>query len=88
MKVVLILVVFTLGEGSDLVTTEFATMAECEAGALAMFKDVNNAHVANRFELTAGSDVIEETMIVRGQDGTDIGMFSCGPLRVVDRNGE
>lgn len=88
MKVVLILVVFTLGEGSEPVTAEFATMAECEAGALAMFEDVDEAPVADRFELTAGSDVIEETMIVRGRDGTDLGMFSCSPLHAGIGNGE
>lgn len=81
MKVILILVLFTFGEGSEPVTAEFATMAACEAGALAMFEEVDDAPVVAPFELTAGSDVIEETMIVRGQDGTDLGMFSCSPLR-------
>lgn len=87
MKVLLILVVFNFAEGSEPVTAEFSTMAECEAGALAMFADVDNAPEVLPFELAAGSDVIEETMIVRGRDGTDIGMFSCSPLRAGGGNG-
>ena len=81
MKVILILVLFTFGEGSEPMTAEFATMAACEAGALAMFEEVDDEPVVAPFELTAGDDVIEETMIVRSADGTDLGMFSCSPLR-------
>lgn len=81
MKVLLILVVFNFAEGSEPVTAEFATMAECEVGALAMFAGMDDAPRAAPFELSAGSDVIKETMIVRGRDGTELGMFSCGRLR-------
>lgn len=88
MTVILILVVFASGEGSEPVTAKFATMVACEAGALAMFEEVDDAPVAAPFELTAGSDVIEGTMIVRGRNGADLGMFSCGPLRMAGGRGE
>lgn len=87
MNVILILVVFAFGEGSEPVTAEFATMAACEAGALAMFEEVDDAPVVAPFVLTAGSDVIERTMIVRNPDGADLGMFSCGPLRTGGQGG-
>lgn len=88
MKIILIVVVFDFAAGSEPVTAEFKTMAACGAGALAMFEKVDPSSDVAPFELTAGADVIEETMIVRGQDGTAIGMFSCSPLRVGGGKGE
>lgn len=82
MKVILILVVFDFVNGAEPVTAEFASMKKCEEGALAMFMEVDPAPNVAPFELKAGSDVIEETLIVRGQDGQDIGMFSCSPLTI------
>lgn len=88
MKFILIVVVFNVSEGSEPVTAEFDTMSACEAGALAMFEDVDAAPQVAPFELTSGSDVIEPTMIVRAQDGANIGMFSCSPLPMGRRNGK
>ncbi|MHC0055441.1 hypothetical protein [Actibacterium sp. D379-3] len=85
MKIILILVLFNMQSGSEVITAEFDDVEACELAALRTFQGVR-AEVEMRALEPAGA-TIAGTVIAHGDDGAELGMYSCNPSRSARGNG-
>ncbi|UUV08679.1 hypothetical protein [Ruegeria sp. YS9] len=87
MKVVLILVLFNLQSGSEVITAEFDDMAACSNAAKRTFQGVDSGVETRPLVPLEGTSVIEGTMIAYGAEGQEMGMYSCSPSSTGAENG-
>lgn len=86
MKIVLILVLLSFG-GSEVVTAEFDYAPACDHAALRMFQGIDKAVEIRPIVPAEGAKMIEGTMIAYGDDGGEIGVYSCNPMSTADVGG-
>lgn len=87
MKIILILVLFNLQSGSEVITAEFDDDRACELAALRTFQGVTTEPDLRPLEPAGGATPIDGTVIARDSDGAEIGMYSCNPSRSDGQNG-
>lgn len=80
MKVLLILVSLSQGDDVPPVTAEFASMAECENEALAIFAKSDERVEVVPFEGEEEAALMDNMKVAWGADGNMLGMFSCASL--------
>lgn len=81
MKFVLILVLFNLESGSEVITAEFGDLQACDDAARRMFQGVDAAVELRALVPVEGATVLDGTMIAYNADGAETGMYSCSPSR-------
>ncbi len=82
MKILLIVVVFNFGTGSELENRmDFTDMDSCHAAALDTFTSLDETVEIRAMEFPEGQEMLEGTMIAYGADGSEIGMYACNALR-------
>ena len=79
-KVVLILVLFNLQSGSEVITADFDDPAACDRAARRTFQGVDPGIEIRPIVPAAGVDMIEGTMVAYGVEGGEIGIYSCNPI--------
>lgn len=85
MKIVLILVLFNLQSGSEVITAEFDDIEACELAALRTFQGVTAEVEMRALEPAEGTAQIEGTIIAYDDEGSEIGVYSCNPSRAEAR---
>lgn len=88
MKFVLILVMFNLQSGSEVITAEFNDLQACNDAARRTFQGVDAAVELRPLVPVAGATVIDGTMIAYSSDEAQSGVYSCSPSRVRATSGE
>ena len=81
MKIILILVLFNLQSGSEVITAEFDDAEACERAAVRTFQGVSAEVEMRDLEPLAGRTLIDGTVIAQNGEGAEIGMYSCNPSR-------
>ncbi|WP_340249581.1 hypothetical protein [Sulfitobacter pontiacus] len=79
MKIILILVLFNMQSGSEVITAEFDDVKACELTAQRTFQGVSPEVEMRALESEGAT--IASTVIAHGDDGAELGMFSCNPSR-------
>lgn len=87
MKIVLILVLFNLQSGTEVITAEFDDMEACADAAQRTFQGVDGSVEARPLVPLEGTSVIDGTMIAYGAEGQEMGMYSCSPSSTGSTNG-
>ncbi|SFQ68635.1 hypothetical protein SAMN05421853_12128 [Roseivivax halotolerans] len=87
MKIILILVLFNLQSGSEVITAEFDDARACDLAALRTFQGVTAEPDMRPLDPAEGASAIEGTVIAHDSDGAEIGMYSCNPSRSDRREG-
>lgn len=88
MKFVLILVLFNLESGSEVITAEFNDLEACEDAARRTFQGVDAAVELRPLVPVEGATILDGTMIAYNSDEAQTGMFSCSPSRTQTTVGE
>lgn len=88
MKFVLILVLFNLESGSEVITAEFSDLQACDDAARRTFQGVDAAVELRPLVPVEGATVLDGTMIAYSRDQAQTGMYSCSPSRTRTTTGE
>ena len=81
MKFVLILVLFNLESGSEVITAEFNDLQACDDAARRTFQGVDVAVELRPLVPTDGANVLPGTMIAYNSEQGQTGIYSCSPSR-------
>jgi hypothetical protein len=81
MKIILILVLFNLQSGSEVITAEFDDIDACANAAVRTFQGVDSEVETKALVPLEGTTIIDGTMIAYGADGNPVGMYSCSPSK-------
>lgn len=87
MKFILILVLFNIQSGSEVITAEFDDAQACKDAALRTFQGVDSKVEMQILVPVEGATVIEGTTVANDAKGNQLGMFSCSPSRSEASNG-
>lgn len=86
MRFVLILVLFNFQSGSEVITAEFEDEQACQHAAKRTFQGVDARMEIREMEILEGQEVLAGTMIAYDENGGEIGMFACNPIRTGAQN--